>query len=120
MAVLAVALSSAAGGFAYFLPAVQEAFDATSQVIVLPTPTPTPSPSSTGADKQTTRPPDASTVLLLASDKEADSLGDHIVTHCMITVGLNPASKRVTVRATPLDPWATVAPGLRRPIPCRL
>ena len=77
LAVTAVALSVGAGGFAYFLPAVQEAIDATSQVVVVPSPT--PSPTGVPSVKPTPRAPGTFTVLLLGSDNDSKFLGDHVL-----------------------------------------
>ncbi|HEY8951648.1 MAG TPA: LCP family protein [Candidatus Dormibacteraeota bacterium] len=111
MAIIAVALSSAAGGFAYFLPAVQEAFDATSQAVVLPTPTPSPS-TSTGTSTTPTpvRPPGAFTVLLLGSDNDTKFHGS-VLTQSMIVVRFNPGSKKVTMLSIPRDLWVPLSTG---------
>jgi LCP family protein required for cell wall assembly len=111
MAVIAVALSSAAGGFAYFLPAIQEAIDATNQAVVLPTPTPSPS-TSTGTSTTPTpvRPPGAFTVLLLGSDNDTKFHGS-VLTQSMIVVRFNPGSKKVTMLSIPRDLWVPLSTG---------
>jgi LCP family protein required for cell wall assembly len=111
MAVIAVALSSAAGGFAYFLPAIQEAFDATSQAVVLPTPTPSPSISTGTTTPTPPRPPGAFTVLLLGSDNDSKFSGDHVLTQSMIIVRFNPGSKRVVMLSIPRDLWVPLSTG---------
>jgi LCP family protein required for cell wall assembly len=110
MAVLAVALSSAAGGFAYFLPAVQEAFDATSQVVDVPSPTPSPVLASPSA-KPTPRAPGTFTVLLLGSDNDSKFIGDHVLTQSMIIVRFNPATKKVVMLSIPRDLWVPLSTG---------
>jgi LCP family protein required for cell wall assembly len=110
MAVAAAALSSAAGGFAYFLPAVQEAFDATSQVVDVPSPTPSPL-ISTGSTPKPTRPPGAFTVLLLGSDNDTKFTGDHVLTQSMILVRVNPSTKKVVMMSIPRDLWVPLSTG---------
>jgi LCP family protein required for cell wall assembly len=110
MAVIAVALSSAAGGFAYFLPAVQEAFDATSQVVVVPSPTPSPSISTGTTTPTPARPPGAFTVLLLGSDNDTKFTGS-VLTQSMIIVRFNPGSKRVVMLSIPRDLWVPLSTG---------
>jgi LCP family protein required for cell wall assembly len=110
MAVIAVALSSAAGGFAYFLPAVQEALDATSQVVIVPSPSPSPSISK-GTATPTPHPPGAFTVLLLGSDNDTKFLSDRILTQSMIIVRFNPATKKVTMLSIPRDLWVPLSTG---------
>jgi LCP family protein required for cell wall assembly len=110
MAVIAVALSSAVGGFAYFLPAVQEAFDATNQAVVLPTPTPSPSISTGTTTPTPVRPPGAFTVLLLGSDNDTKFQGS-VLTQSMIIVRFNPGSKKVTMLSIPRDLWVPLSTG---------
>jgi len=110
MAVIAVALSSAAGGFAYFLPAVQEAFDATSQVVDVPSPTPSSVLASPSA-KPTPRAPGTFTVLLLGSDNDSKFIGDHVLTQSMIIVRFNPATKKVVMLSIPRDLWVPLSTG---------
>ena len=110
MAVIAVALSSAAGGFAYFLPAIQEALDATSQVVDVPSPTPSPfGPSPSG--QPTGRAPGTFTVLLLGSDNDSKFIGDHVLTQSMIIVRFNPATKKVVMLSIPRDLWVPLSTG---------
>ena len=111
MAVLAVALSSAAGGCAYFLPAIQEALDATNQAVVIPTPSPSPSISTSTTTPKPVRPPGAFTVLLLGSDNDTKFSGDHVLTQSMIIVRFNPGSKKVTMLSIPRDLWVPLSTG---------
>jgi polyisoprenyl-teichoic acid--peptidoglycan teichoic acid transferase len=113
LAIAAVVLSGAAGGFAYFLPAVSEAFDATGQLVVVPSPTPTPTGSSapTTAPAPTPKTPGAFTVLLLGSDNDSKFLGDHVLTQSMILVRVNPVSRRVTMLSIPRDLWVPLSDG---------
>jgi LCP family protein required for cell wall assembly len=112
LAVAAVALSSAAGGFVYFLPAVTEALDATGQVVQVPSPTPSPtgllgSPTPSIA----TQTPGAFTVLLLGSDNDSKFIGDHVLTQSMILVRVNPAARKVTMLSIPRDLWVPLSTG---------
>ena len=75
LAVTAIALSVGSGGFAYFLPAVSEAFDATGQVVDVPSPTPTPTGTVGPTPSPTTRTPGSFTVLLLGSDNDTKFIG---------------------------------------------
>ena len=110
MAVIAVALSSAAGGFAYFMPAIQEAFDATSQVVVVPSPSPSPSISTGTTTPTPPHPPGAFTVLLLGSDNDAKFLGG-VLTQSMIIIRFNPTAKKVTMLSIPRDLWVPLSTG---------
>jgi len=110
MAVIAVALSSAAGGFAYFLPAIQEAFDATNVSVVVPSPTPSPSISTGTATPTPPRPPGAFTVLLLGSDNDTKFTGS-VLTQSMIIVRFNPGSKKVVMLSIPRDLWVPLSTG---------
>jgi LCP family protein required for cell wall assembly len=110
MAVAAVALSSAAGGFAYFLPAVVEAFDATGQAVVVPSPTPTPTHLGP-SPKPTPRTPGAFTVLLLGSDNDSKFIGDSVLTQSMILVRVSPATKKVTMLSIPRDLYVPLSTG---------
>jgi polyisoprenyl-teichoic acid--peptidoglycan teichoic acid transferase len=110
MAVIAVALSSAAGGGAYFLPAIQEALDATNQAVVIPTPSPSPSISTSTTTPKPVRPPGAFTVLLLGSDNDTKFHGG-VLTQSMIIVRFNPTSKRVTMLSIPRDLWVPLSTG---------
>lgn len=110
MAVIAVALSSAAGGFAYFLPAIQEAFDATNVSVVVPSPTPSPSISTGTTTPTPPRPPGAFTVLLLGSDNDT-KFTEGVLTQSMIIVRFNPGSKKVVMLSIPRDLWVPLSTG---------
>jgi LCP family protein required for cell wall assembly len=108
--VTAFALSVAAGGFAYFLPAVQEAIDATSQVVDVASPTPTPTGAGPSA-QPTPRAPGTFTVLLLGSDNDSKFIADHVLTQSMIIVRFNPATKKVVMLSIPRDLWVPLSTG---------
>jgi len=110
MAVIAVALSSAAGGFAYFLPAIQEALDATNVAVAVPSPSPSPSISTSTTTPTPPHPPGAFTVLLLGSDNDTKFHGG-VLTQSMIIVRFNPTSKRVTMLSIPRDLWVPLSTG---------
>jgi LCP family protein required for cell wall assembly len=111
MAVAAVALSSAAGSFAYFLPAVAEALDATGQAVVVPSPTPSPTQPVGRSPKPTPRTPGAFTVLLLGSDNDSKFIGDSVLTQSMILVRVSPATKKVTMLSIPRDLYVPLSTG---------
>jgi LCP family protein required for cell wall assembly len=111
LAVAAVALSGAAGGFAYFLPAVAEAFDATGQVVDVPSPTPSATDLVTPSPTPSPRSPGAFTVLLLGSDNDSKFSADHVLTQSMILVRVNPATKKVTMLSIPRDLWVPLSTG---------
>ncbi len=108
---LAIALAAASGGFAYFLPAAMTAYQATGQVVHIPSPSPTdlftasPSPSSN---------PVATgdfTVLLLGSDDDSKFSADHVLTQSMILVRIRPATKQVTMLSIPRDLYVPFSTG---------
>lgn len=112
LAVIAVVLASAAGGFAYFLPAMQEAFDATGQVVVVPSPTPSATnPFGPTPTPKAKAPGGAFTVLLLGSDNDSKFISDHVLTQSMILVRVNPATKKVTMMSIPRDLWVPLSTG---------
>jgi LCP family protein required for cell wall assembly len=103
LAVLAIALSAVAGGFAYFIPAAATAIQATGQVVNIPSPSPTgllfsPSPAPSPA-----APGGPFTVLLLGSDDDSKFSADHVLTQSMILVRVIPATKEVTMLSIPRD-----------------
>ena len=109
---LAIAISSAAGGLAYFLPAAQLAFNSTGQVVTLPTPSPTdlllsPSAQSPSANPVT----GAFTVLLLGSDDDSKFTADHVLTQSMILVRVVPSTKQVTMLSIPRDLYVHLSTG---------
>jgi LCP family protein required for cell wall assembly len=103
-------VSVAAGGFAYFLPAVQEALDATSQVVSVASPTPTPTGAAPSA-QPTPRVPGTFTVLLLGSDNDSKFIADHVLTQSMIVVRFNPSTKKVVMLSIPRDLWVPLSTG---------
>ena len=111
MAVVAVALSSAAGGFAYFLPALAEALDATGQAVVVPSPSPSPTQLVVPSPKPTPRTPGAFTVLLLGSDNDSKFIADRVLTQSMILVRVSPATKKVTMLSIPRDLYVPLSTG---------
>ena len=108
---VAVALSVASGGFAYFLPALAEAFDATSQVVDVPSPTPSPEQTIGPSPSPTPRTPGSFTVLLLGSDNDSKFIGDHVLTQSMIIVRFNPSTKTVVMLSIPRDLWVQLSTG---------
>jgi LCP family protein required for cell wall assembly len=103
-------VSVAAGGFAYFLPAIQEALDATSQAVVVASPTPTPTGAAPSA-QPTPRAPGTFTVLLLGSDNDSKFIADHVLTQSMIIVRFNPSTKKVVMLSIPRDLWVPLSTG---------
>ncbi len=107
---LAVALSAAAGGFASFLPAATTAFQATGQVVHIPSPSPTelltsPTPSASPAATGDF------TVLLLGSDDDSKFSADHVLTQSMILVRIRPASKSAIMLSIPRDLYVPLSTG---------
>ena len=110
---LAIVLSSVAGGIAYFMPAAQLALDSTGQVIRVPTPSPTdllasPTPSSSPSASPITG---AFTVLLLGSDDDSKFSADHVLTQSMILVRVVPSTKQVTMLSIPRDLYVHLSTG---------
>jgi LCP family protein required for cell wall assembly len=110
LAVLAIALSVVAGGFAYFLPAAATAIQETGQVVGVPSPSPTstlfsPSPSPSPVSQG------AFTVLLLGSDDDSKFSADHVLTQSMILVRVLPATKEVTMLSIPRDLYVHLSTG---------
>ncbi|TAN34917.1 LytR family transcriptional regulator [bacterium] len=107
---LAIAISAAAGGFAYFIPAAAAAIGATGQVVKVPspaptllfTPSPSPSPQVQGGPF---------TVLLLGSDDDSKFNADHVLTQSMILVRVVPATKQVTMLSIPRDLYVPLSVG---------
>jgi len=111
--VLAIVLSSVAGGIAYFMPAAQLALDSTGQVIRVPTPSPTdlrgaPTPASSPSPSPITG---AFTVLLLGSDDDSKFSADHVLTQSMILVRVVPSTKQVTMLSIPRDLYLHLSTG---------
>ena len=108
---LAIALSSVAGGFAYFLPAAATALQSTGQAVEIPSPSaasllfsPTPTPSPVAQDGPFT-------VLLLGSDDDSKFNADHVLTQSMILVRVVPATKQVTMISIPRDLYVPLSTG---------
>jgi LCP family protein required for cell wall assembly len=110
LAVAAVVLSGAAGSFAYFMPAFAEAWDATNQVVDVPSPTPSPT-GLTPSPSPTPRTPGSFTVLLLGSDNDAKFIGDRVLTQSMILVRVNTSTKKVTMLSIPRDLYVPLSTG---------
>ncbi|MGH7765285.1 MAG: LCP family protein [Candidatus Dormibacteraceae bacterium] len=107
---LAIALSAAAGGFAYFLPAATTAFESTGKVVQIASPSPTllltsPTPSSVPAVTG------AFTVLLLGSDDDSKFSSDHVLTQSMILIRVVPSAKKVTMLSIPRDLYVPLSTG---------
>jgi len=112
LAVLAVALSAAAGGFAYFLPAAATALQETGVAANVPSPSPlsvlfspSPSPSPSAVSQG------AFTVLLLGSDDDSKFSADHVLTQSMILVRVLPATKQVVMLSIPRDLYVHLSTG---------
>ena len=111
LALLAIALSAVAGGFAYFIPAAATAISATGKVVSVPSPSagllfsPLPSPSPVAAS------PGAFTILLLGSDDDSKFSADHVLTQSMILVRVVPATKEVTMLSIPRDLYVPLSVG---------
>lgn len=110
---LAVALSSLAGGFAYFLPAVATAFESTGQAVSVPTPSEMPSPTTLFTPSPSPLPQvkGAFTVLLLGSDDDSKFSSDHVLTQSMILVRVVPSTKQVTMLSIPRDLYVPLSVG---------
>jgi LCP family protein required for cell wall assembly len=111
LAATAIALSVASGGFAYFMPALAEAIDATSQVVVVPSPTPSPEETIGPSPSPTPAVPGSFTVLLLGSDNDSKFIGDHVLTQSMIVVRFIPSTKKVVMLSIPRDLWVPLSTG---------
>jgi LCP family protein required for cell wall assembly len=111
LAVLAIAISAVAGGFAYFMPAALVAFNSTAQAVQVPSPSAagilfSPSPSSSAVAQQ-----GAFTVLLLGSDDDSKFASDHVLTQSMILMRVAPATKEVTMLSIPRDLYVHLSTG---------
>jgi len=101
-----------AGGFAYFLPAAQLAFESTGQVIASPSPSQLLlSPSPTQESPSPVAPSGAFTVLLLGSDDDSKFSADHVLTQSMILVRVVPSTKQVTMLSIPRDLYVHLSTG---------
>ncbi len=105
-------VSSVAGGFAYFLPAAELAFESTGQVISSPSPTQLLlSPSPTQSSPTVAAVTGAFTVLLLGSDDDSKFKSDHVLTQSMILVRVVPSTKQVTMLSIPRDLYVHMSTG---------
>jgi LCP family protein required for cell wall assembly len=101
-----------AGGFAYFLPAAQLAFESTGQVIASPSPSQLLlSPSPTQDSPSPVAPSGAFTGLLLGSDDDSKFSADHVLTQSMILVRVVPSTKQVTMLSIPRDLYVHLSTG---------
>src|SRR5438132_13508915 len=105
-----------AGSLAYFLPAAKLAWDATGQVVTVPSPGPSPSPmlDTSPSPSAVAQVPGAFTVLLLGSDDDSKFSSDHVLTQSMILVRIIPSTHSVTMLSIPRDlyvPFWTGASG---------
>jgi LCP family protein required for cell wall assembly len=110
LAALAIALAAVSGGLAYFIPAAVTAYNATAQVVRVPSPSPeeilfSPSPSPSPVT------PGAFTVLLLGSDDDSKFSADHVLTQSMILVRVLPATKQVVMISIPRDLYVPLSVG---------
>jgi LCP family protein required for cell wall assembly len=103
LAVVALSLSVVAGGFAYFLPAATLAWQATGQVVSIPSPTPSPSIEASPSPSPVIKVPGDFTVLLLGSDDDSKFEADHVLTQSMILVRVRPSSHSVVMLSIPRD-----------------
>src|SRR5579859_2192662 len=102
-----IALSGAAGGFAFFLPALATAASISGQPVSIPSPvaakSPSPAPASAVGGPFT--------VLLLGSDDDEKFDPAHVLTQSMILVRVDPAAKQVTMLSIPRDLWVPLSVG---------
>ena len=107
--ILGFAISGAAGGFAYFLPAIVTAVQDTGHNINRSAQSPLPGAAdpNAGADASTNHP---FTVLLLGSDNDA-KFGGQILTQSMILTRIDPATKQVTMLSIPRDLYVHLSTG---------
>lgn len=106
-------MSALAGGLAYFVPAMQLAFESTGQIIhVTPSPSSLSSPIPSQAASPSAAPiTGAFTVLLLGSDDDSKFIGDRVLTQSMILVRVVPSTKQVTMLSIPRDLWIPLSTG---------
>ena len=102
LVLLAVVLSSGAGGLAYFIPAAQMVFNSTGQVVNVPTPSPTGILLGTPTPAPVANVTGAFTVLLLGSDNDSKFTGG-VLTQSMILVRVVPSTKQVVMLSIPRD-----------------
>ena len=105
-------VSSVAGGFAYFLPAAELAFESTGQVITSPSPSQLLlSPSPTQSSPTAAPVAGAFTVLLLGSDDDSKFQSEHVLSQSMILVRVVPSTKQVTMLSIPRDLYVHFSTG---------
>ena len=102
-----------AGSLAYFLPSAKLAWDATGQVVSIPSPTAAPSPTdpSSPSPSAAAQPKDAFTVLLLGSDDDDKFYADHVLTQSMILVRVIPSTHSVIMLSIPRDLYVPLSTG---------
>ncbi len=110
---LAIVLSGASGGFAYFVPAAATAFESTGQAVNVPSPSAMASPSLlfTPSPSQLPQVKGAFTILLLGSDDDSKFTSDHVLTQSMILVRVVPSTKQVTMLSIPRDLFVPLSTG---------
>jgi LCP family protein required for cell wall assembly len=101
--VLALVLSSGAGGLAYFIPAAELAINATGQVAHVPTPSPTDLFTASPTPSPVANVGGAFTVLLLGSDDDQKFDPRVVLTQSMILVRVVPSTKQVVMLSIPRD-----------------
>jgi LCP family protein required for cell wall assembly len=109
--VLGVALSSGAGGLAYFIPAAELAFKSTGQVVNVPTPSPTDLFTASPTPAPVANVSGAFTVLLLGSDDDQKFDPGHVLTQSMILVRVVPSTKQVVMLSIPRDLYVPMSVG---------
>jgi LCP family protein required for cell wall assembly len=102
LVLLAVVLSSGAGGLAYFIPAAELVLKSTGQVVNVPTPSPTGILLGTPTPAPVANVTGAFTVLLLGSDNDSKFTGG-VLTQSMILVRVVPSTKQVVMLSIPRD-----------------
>src|SRR4029077_17013060 len=101
-----------AGSLAYLLPSAKLAWDATGQVVSIPSPTPSPvSDPSSPEPTPLSQPKDAFTVLLLGSDDDDKFYADHVLTQSMILVRVIPSTHSVIMLSIPRDLYVPLSTG---------
>ena len=107
MIALGFAVSGAAGGFAYFFPAITTAIQDTGHTISRGSPAPSSTPAVDAAPGQ------PFTVLLLGSDNDAKFSGNQVLTQSMILTRIDPATKHVVMLSIPRDTYVPLSTGGR-------
>jgi len=102
---LGFAVSGAAGGLAYFLPAITTAIQDTGHTINRGSPAPSSTPAVDAAPGQ------PFTVLLLGSDNDAKFSGNNVLTQSMILTRIDPATKHVVMLSIPRDTYVPLSTG---------